>query len=312
MLKNNHSVIDAENLRKKDVHRWMKFAEENGFEVFHKDFPVELETALKRNTTRKEAGEKVYDNSTVERLYAQTVDKEGNLPDWIYSPSRGETYMVPRTSPNRDFLKSYNEKLSEKFPPQGNKVAIIDVDGTLANNSHHVSQYLMKEGGKDYEGFFKSIESAPPNRKVLKLIKDLRADGISSIVLSGRTDVGAKELATFLTKSGAEVSRVILRPNESNQRDFEFKKDAVKLLKKEGVVPILAVDDRPRSIALWEELGVPVEKVEWIESVHSENFEPLPEPSIAGPYSSGSCVRCGRPIKKGIMGPVCGKKIEAP
>lgn len=300
-------IINGMNLTNAENERWLRIANEEGIKAEYKNFESNIDDFISKNQERKSRGEEYYDETSIKRDYEKATDKEGNLPSWTYSPNSGRVSRIPRTSINRDIINEYNKILAEKKPLKGTKVAIIDIDGTLANNAHHVSQFLAGPK-KDFYSFFKSIKDAPTNEKVVKMIKELDHDEISSIVLTGREDSAALELIQFIERSGAPISRVLVKEAENQENDYEFKKAKIKELEEEGLTPVIAIDDRPRSVKLWKDLGIPVEQVEWFEQDGTTYSEPFEEPSTSGRLSSGSCVRCGRSIKRGVIGPTCAKK----
>ncbi|TIH34957.1 HAD family acid phosphatase [Subtercola vilae] len=140
----------------------------------------------------------------------------------------------------------------ETKPP----AAIFDVDGTLADVSgvrHYVTGDPRK---KDFEKFHAAASFAPANTAVVALASQTISEGSTVFVVTSRKERWRFRTAMWLRKWDVPHHYLMMRKDDDDRKDVEVKRDILARIQTHFDV-ILAVDDNPNVIALWEEKGIP-------------------------------------------------------
>jgi hypothetical protein len=134
-------------------------------------------------------------------------------------------------------------------------VALFDLDGTLANNAHR--QPLVATGRKDWDAFFEAQVDDTPNAPVVALYKVLSAsDQLEIIIVTARPERYRDLTENWLKLHEIPFSRIVMRTNGDRRRDDVIKREMLADLRREGLNPILAVDDRTSVVQMWRSEGV--------------------------------------------------------
>lgn len=289
---------------------WAKKAVQYGVPIRVEQFDVDPEECKRRTKARGAAGGREVPEHVMDRMIASAYDN-GRIKDLIVS--KNGAWLVSKITPGGKKLQDFSDELNKKYPLPSNSVVIVDVDGTLSHDAHIANAAFGKPGAKkDYAMFFRGIEHAPVNEGVVELANRMRnEENLGIVVLTGRDDHYARELVSFLERSGIQASRVLAKRSGDYRPDVEFKIEAVQKLMEDGLIPVHAIDDRARSVAIWEKMGLQVSRVdEHIPEDPATAPESYPMPKVNTIYGSGHCIRCGSPLKSGgNLGPSCRKKV---
>lgn len=299
---------DDTNMNPRNMTQLLKLASDYNAEIEQKYFNVPVEECKRRNRARGAAGGRLVPEYVIDGMASRGYDDEGNIKEFVISPSKNQAFAVPFETRGMRAIAKFNEQLERNNPIKGSAAVIIDVDGTLANNNHHAAYAFRREGfKKDYPYFFKSIAEAQPNPSVRDLANRMRdEDDLNLVVLTGRDDRYARELIAFIERSGVKASRVIAKRDGDGRPDFEFKSEQLAKLRAEGLAVVHSLDDRPQSVQMWAEHGILVSQVPYTEHMYDEsNPGPFPPQEINTFYGTGTCLRCGSPLKSGNIGPKC-------
>lgn len=140
------------------------------------------------------------------------------------------------------------------------KAAIFDMDGTLCNVSsirYHVNPKDARfSGTKRFDRFHADSIDCPPNHEVLRLVDQCRDEGLAIIIVTARKFMWRYHTMTWLIEWGVEYDAMYLRGDNDNRKDYEVKADILAGIREGGYEPVLAVDDNPAIIALWEGRGI--------------------------------------------------------
>lgn len=301
-------IVSDTNINPRNVQTLAKTARTYSADLSFEYFDVAPEECKRRNRARGAAGGREVPDHVMDRMISQAYGDDGRLKEMKVG-ANGQVFFVPRSTPGSRMLDAYNKKAEFANPMVDKAVLLVDVDGTLANNAHDAARYLHPTDGgkKNFEGFFRSIANAPVNSQVRDLANRMREEeGLSIVVLTGRSDSHAKELLDFVKRSGIKASRVVAKREGDFRPDSDFKKEILAEFAEEGLVPVHALDDRDTSIRIMEEAGIMVSRVDIPVFNGGANLrEAAPEPVVNTVYGSGACIRCGQPLKKGNIGPKC-------
>jgi len=134
------------------------------------------------------------------------------------------------------------------------EAVLIDVDGTLANVSgirHHVTARP-----KRFDRFHSESVDCPPNMQAVELARAAHAAGQAVIVVTARRAMWRHHTAWFLALHGIPSDVLIMRADSDHRRDVDVKRDILAQIRTRWT-PVLAVDDNPSIIELWEAEGIP-------------------------------------------------------
>ena len=289
------AVSDDTNLDAKDVKRMWDLAEAHGVQVEHKYLDVPVSVCKERNRARATAGG---------RLAPESIEP-GHIKHFIRDERNGQVMAVSHIHQGSVDLEAFNQAAALAYPIRGRSVVILDADGTLFNNKDDSRRFLNRSR-PDFPGFYRSIVDASVNQKVLRLVQEMRdRDGLNIILVTGRSNDYARVLIDAVSRSGAPVSRVIMKRAGDARPSSVHKEEALRSLRGEGLVVVHAVDDRGKDIAMFERNGVMVSRV-------AEPDSDGVDPDVDTVYGSGRCIRCGRPLSGGgSIGRTCRTKMDS-
>lgn len=142
--------------------------------------------------------------------------------------------------------------------------AIFDMDGTLCDVSsirYHINPKDRRfSGRKRFDLFHAGSVDCPPNEEAVTLLFDTRIRGLATIIVTARQAMWRYHTILWLHEQGLEYDALYMREDGDNRKDYEVKKDLLKKIRRK-YNPVLAVDDNPAVLALWEEHGIPTWRI---------------------------------------------------
>lgn len=278
-------IVDDTNLNTKSVNRLIALAARHDAEIEVTSVDVPVDVAVQRNAARGAAGGRLVPEHVI-RGMADRSYANGHLKDLLIDTVNGRAYAVAQSTRGGDVLEGFNELLESDNPIQGEEIVLVDCDGTLANNAHHAAYAFGRpDVKKDWGFFFRSISDAPVNAGVRDLVNRYRDAGFTVFMLTGRSDEAAQPLIDFVNASGANISRVIAKRQGDFRPDYVFKTEVLEALTAEGLRVVAAIDDRPRSIRVWDARGIHVDRVDYVDSTYDPDSEgPVPDPFVNTPH----------------------------
>lgn len=189
-----------------------------GFPVEFIDFPVDLDLALARNESR---GGKVPEK--VLRSIYQRYTRDGVLP------------APPVPDPP---MEAYVPDLS--LPP----AVLVDMDGTLA----HFNGRGPFEWGK--------VSGDILDKPVAGVVDALHREGLTVIVMSGRSDVCRKDTLRWLKTHEVPHDHLFMRAAGDNRPDTVIKAELFKTHIRDRYNVHLAIDDRDSVVRQWRAMGL--------------------------------------------------------
>lgn len=135
------------------------------------------------------------------------------------------------------------------------KIAVFDVDGTLAEVRHLQDLLDPTVGGsKDWEGFYSQAGLAPVIAETVAAWHNLPAD-VERVVLTARSEARRVLTMFWLERNGLEFSRLLMRPVADPRRSHEAKRQMMAALLEEGEV-VGAWEDDPGVMEVYRSQGV--------------------------------------------------------
>ncbi len=139
-----------------------------------------------------------------------------------------------------------------------NKTIIVDLDGTLALNSHRY-HYIDKSKviKPNWETYFEECDKDRPNLPVIESIKALKAQGYFIYIFSARGDIVKGKTIKWLKKYDIPFDHLTMREMNSYTPDEELKKSWLLSIYPNYQDDILCVfDDRDKVVKMWRSLGL--------------------------------------------------------
>ena len=162
-------------------------------------------------------------------------------------------------------LKIMEMAMASGYLPDGAKMIVTDLDGTLADVTHRLS--FVKQPTKDWNGFFGAIPGDSLRTEVLSQVEEAYAvaeeeakgEKVYKIIFSARPERTREVTEAWLEREGilSGFDALIMRPDGDSRQDDEMKRLMYdRFLKRYDVLAIF--DDRPRVIAVWKDLNLNV------------------------------------------------------
>jgi predicted kinase len=247
-------MSDNTNTNTKFLPKTIKMAKRLGADVKHKDFPITVKEALRRNANR----ERKVPEEVIHRMY-NNLGPNGEFP------------VFPGSYPTKPVVMPKNRK----------SVILVDMDGTL-NDVRGVRHYIADPKRKDFDSFHRMSEFEPANDEVVDMIKDAHAAGFGVLVTTARSEPYRETTQKWLDDHNIPYENIFMRPEGDFRSDYEVKKDMFQEITKHYDV-VRAVDDNPQAIQAWRENGVAVTVVPFT----NDKNVPI---TINNAFRSGNCV----------------------
>ena len=143
---------------------------------------------------------------------------------------------------------------------------VFDLDGTLADASRRVNQYLICEkmgyphkrtDGIDWESFFLACDEDEPIEPTIAVLHALYDQGHQVEIWTGRSDIAREKTEQWLLTHGVPGS--VIQTMRMRARNDRTNDDKLKLSWGERFgMPDLVFEDRNRVVDMWRRHGVTV------------------------------------------------------
>lgn len=142
------------------------------------------------------------------------------------------------------------------------KAIILDMDGTLVDVSsirYFVNERDPKFSGKKlWNRFHGGAIDCPPIEEAVDEYVKAKSQGWAILIVTARREVWSMATLLWLKENDIEHDELYMRPNRDFRKDYLVKRDILDQIRRDGYEPVLAVDDNPAVISLWEENDIPV------------------------------------------------------
>lgn len=269
--------VDNTNLNPRAFKTYSDLAKEFNANLTHKDFPVSLDEAIRRNAAR----ERVVPEEVIRGMYNN------------YLGPNGEFHLFPGTYDVQPFVK----------PDHRRHAIIFDMDGTLANVD--LIRHFVRGKYRNFDMFHRSSLWSPPHQEVLDMAFDADDAGMAVIIVTARSEPYREVTQAWNDKFNVPYENIYMRPEGDNRQDAIVKAEILQEILVDYDV-VHCVDDNPNVAKTWENAGILTTVVP---GFHNEDIalEPV---HINNMFRTGGCLRCGKPLKSGAnIGPRCATKV---
>ena len=148
--------------------------------------------------------------------------------------------------------------------------AIFDMDGTLCDVTGIRHLLGVGKSGRrnkrNFDAFHEESVNCPPNDWVLRNARWLNDQDVAIIVVTARKSRWFNVTWWWLRENGVPFDRLYMRDDWDQRKDAIVKGEILDRIWREGFDPVIAYDDNPNVIALWEASGIPTVRVPgWID-----------------------------------------------
>lgn len=271
-------IVDNTNLNTRFLKPYYQLASQAGLKLGHKDFPIPVEEAIRRNAGR----ERKVPEDVIRRMY-------NNLgPNGQFHHFDGSYPTKPFTAPEKKEL-----------------AVLVDLDGSL-HDIRGVRHFVREsERRKNFDAFHRGAYFCPPNESVKRMVMQAHERGLKIVITTARDEMYREVSQKWLDEQGIPYDNIIMRARNDQRKDYVVKDEMYNNLIKDHYNVVGAIDDNPQAIQAWEQNGIRVTKVPGFHEGEVPENEPI---IIDNVFDRGACIRCGRALKgPGPLGPDCAK-----
>lgn len=134
------------------------------------------------------------------------------------------------------------------------ETVIIDIDGTLADNSHR--QHYLTGPKKDWDSFYAGCARDVPIGAIVRLAQALDGAGFCIVICSGRRESCRDDTIEWLERNDIYWSKLLLRPDGDHRPDEVIKREMLNKLRSAGHKIAFAIDDRRKVVDMWRAEGL--------------------------------------------------------
>ena len=134
--------------------------------------------------------------------------------------------------------------------------AIYDMDGTLCDISgirHYVDR---PKGKKDFESFHRESINAPAHAWVAESARERHFNGMPVMIVTAREMKWLYTSMLWLAEKVVPYEDIFMRRNKDYRRDVIIKREILAQIRHRGFNPVVAYDDNPAIIELWQSEGI--------------------------------------------------------
>jgi predicted kinase len=278
-LKEGKSVVsDNMHVNPRFLKAFYRMADQAGVKLGHRDFPITIEEAIRRNHNR----DRQVPDDIIRKIAREHLGPNGEFHyfDGDYTPRPFVAPAVP-----------------------GQMALGFDLDGSLSD-TRNITHFVKRPKHRDFDSFHRHSFFTPANPEVLQILKDAQDNGFAILITTARSEKYREVSEQWLNNLGITPDNMFMRPNDDMRPDYEVKNDMYNEKIKPHYDLVRMVDDNIQAIDAWKKNGIAVTEVPGFtkeipvdQVIHVNNV-----------FSSGGCIRCGRPLKNGgLIGPNCAR-----
>lgn len=136
-------------------------------------------------------------------------------------------------------------------------IVIFDIDGTIADCEHR--RHFVTGEKQDWKSFFYNIPYDTVIEHVVTILELFYKEGYTILLMSGRDETTRTDTEEWLEEHAINYHGLFMRAAGDSRDDTIVKKELFEQHlagSKDNI--LLVVDDRPKVIRMWRELGLKV------------------------------------------------------
>lgn len=133
---------------------------------------------------------------------------------------------------------------------------IYDMDGTLCDVTD--IRHYVTNGNRNFDKFHRASLFCPPNHAVWMAYYAWHYTAKKkTLIVTARERTYEKVTTDWLAKHNIEYDELYMRGFKDYRPDYVVKSEILDQIRADGYNPIMAYDDNPNVIRLWEENDIP-------------------------------------------------------
>ena len=139
----------------------------------------------------------------------------------------------------------------------GGKYVLCDIDGTIADCKHR--QHFIRDGNRDWKGFFSEMGKDTVRKDVQKILIDLYNEMYTILFVSARPEEYRDITLQWLEQNNLSFAfTILMRGTGDSREDSIVKKEILDRYFPDKSKIHAVIDDRPRVIKMWRDEGLNV------------------------------------------------------
>lgn len=141
--------------------------------------------------------------------------------------------------------------------PVHQKVVLVDIDGTVMDNSDR--EYHISNGSKDFDYYHAAFKNDKPIQEIIDKVNDYKNKGYLVMMYSNRPEKHHEETKKQLIEVGLNFNEVYLKPKKDGWLKSELvKENYVRDIESKGYKVELIIDDTEKVIQHFQSKGYKV------------------------------------------------------
>ncbi len=138
--------------------------------------------------------------------------------------------------------------------PRTGPTICVDIDGVLSDGRHR--QHFVSQHPKDWPSFFRAAADDPVIETQAHLLDQFADDRVIALVTS-RPESIRSATTRWLVEADVRWDLLAMRAADDGRPSPLVKADVVAALREAELEPVFAIDDDPRNVLAYAEVGVP-------------------------------------------------------
>ena len=134
------------------------------------------------------------------------------------------------------------------------KALIIDLDGTIANNTHR--QHYIEGDKKDWQSFNAAHVGDTLNTWCAEIMTNMGLNNYRIIIVSGRSDEFRNSTIQWLEYNTVPYDELYMRPAGDHRKDSVVKEEIYRSIIAPNYEVLFCIDDRQQVVDMWRSIGL--------------------------------------------------------
>jgi phosphoglycolate phosphatase-like HAD superfamily hydrolase len=132
---------------------------------------------------------------------------------------------------------------------------LVDMDGTLTDYDSRLP-HILETTPPDWDKFYENQVNDPPIKAVVEIVQGLSLS-YPVFICTARPDRYLEATLDWLHANAVPYYQVMMRPADQEWRDTQdLKADMVQEIQARGFTPVMAFEDHPDTVAMYDARGI--------------------------------------------------------
>jgi hydroxymethylpyrimidine pyrophosphatase-like HAD family hydrolase len=136
---------------------------------------------------------------------------------------------------------------------------IVDIDETLTDSTHR--QRFLTKNKHTRQKFYELMDKDLPIYPTIFLVRSLFKNH-TILLVTGRPKRFKNKTVDQMYRFGVNYHKLYMREDDDFRSNADYKESVITKIKNDGFLPTLAIDDNPKTIAMYKQKKILSLKVE--------------------------------------------------